>query len=95
MRRIECLKPLTVSLLTQRRGDYAPFGLNGGSDGAIGHNALQRAGSQAMEQLAGRARVDINCGDTLTIETPGGGGWSARIGREAKRDVSETESENS
>ncbi|MBI1313620.1 hydantoinase [bacterium] len=75
VRRIEFLKPLTVSLLTQRRGEYAPFGLNGGSNGAIGHNTLQRAGSNEVEQLAGRARVDINAGDILTIETPGGGGW--------------------
>ena len=43
VRRIEFLKPLTVSLLTQRRGDYAPFGLNGGCDGAIGSNTLQRS----------------------------------------------------
>jgi len=75
VRRIEFLKPLTVSLLTQRRGDYAPFGLAGGNNGAIGHNTLQRAGSHEAEHLAGRARVDINVGDVLTIETPGGGGW--------------------
>jgi 5-oxoprolinase (ATP-hydrolysing) len=75
VRRIEFLNPLTVSLLTQRRGEFTPFGLNGGSDGAIGHNILQRAGSNETEHLAGRARVDINAGDILTIETPGGGGW--------------------
>ena len=80
VRRIEFLKPLTVSLLTQRRGEYAPFGLNGGSDGAIGHNTVQRAGSDHAEHLAGRARVDINAGDVLTIETPGGGGWGKANG---------------
>ncbi len=80
VRRIEFLKPLTVSLLTQRRGEYTPFGLNGGSDGAIGHNTVERADSDHAEHLAGRARVDINAGDVLTIETPGGGGWGTAIG---------------
>ena len=75
VRRIEFLKPLTVSLLTQRRGEFAPFGLNGGGNGAIGRNTLQRASSEEIEPFAGRARVDINAGDTLTIETPGAGGW--------------------
>ncbi|MBI1313928.1 hypothetical protein GC176_21755 [bacterium] len=77
VRRIEFLKPLTVSPLTQRRGDYAPFGLQDGANGAIGNNTLQRAGSDEPEHLAGRARVDINAGDVLTIETPGGGGWGS------------------
>ncbi|MHC4877378.1 MAG: hydantoinase B/oxoprolinase family protein [Planctomycetota bacterium] len=84
VRRIEFLKPLTVSLLTQRRGGCAPFGLQGGADGAIGRNTLQRAGSDALEHLTGRERVDINAGDTLTIETPGGGGWGAGTGAETE-----------
>jgi 5-oxoprolinase (ATP-hydrolysing) len=95
VRRIEFLKPLTVSLLTQRRGNCDPFGLNGGANGAIGHNTLQRAGSNEPEHLAGRARVDINPGDILRIETPGGGGWGEETCRTTRCDTSQTVSENS
>ena len=77
VRRIEFLQPLTVSLLTQRRGEYAPFGLRGGSDGAIGCNTLHRTADDNVENLEGRARVDINAGDVLKIESPGGGGWGS------------------
>ncbi|MBV2122565.1 MAG: hydantoinase B/oxoprolinase family protein, partial [Candidatus Thiodiazotropha sp. (ex Ctena orbiculata)] len=26
-------------------------------------------------RLAGKVNLDVECGDLLTIETPGGGGW--------------------
>src|SRR5690606_5056582 len=45
VRKIEFLKPLKVSMLSERRGPYPPFGLNGGSPGAFGRNRLLRAGS--------------------------------------------------
>lgn len=75
VRRIEFLKPLTVSLLTERRGDYAPFGLEGGEAGQAGANRLRRSGSESDEQLPGKVQLDIAAGDVLTIETPGGGGF--------------------
>lgn len=75
MRRIEFLKPLTVSLLTERRGDYAPFGLDGGGAGRIGINRLRRAGEDGVETLPGKVQLDVQTGDELTIETPGGGGF--------------------
>ncbi len=40
IRRIEFLKPLEVSILSQRRGPYAPYGLQGGQPGAFGRNTL-------------------------------------------------------
>jgi 5-oxoprolinase (ATP-hydrolysing) len=76
VRRMEFLRPLRVSLLTQRRGDYAPYGLGHGSPGKIGKNTLTHADGQ-MESLPGSAQIDVAPGDQLTIETPGGGGWSA------------------
>jgi 5-oxoprolinase (ATP-hydrolysing) len=74
-RRIEFLKPLTVSLLTERRGEYAPFGLEDGEAGAIGRNTLQRAGATASEDVGGKVQIEVSVGDMLTIQTPGGGGF--------------------
>ena len=75
VRRIEFLKPLTVSLLTERRGDYAPFGLKGGEAGQIGLNRLRRAHTEEDERLPGKVQLAVDAGDVLTIETPGGGGF--------------------
>lgn len=74
VREIEFLKPVTVSLVTQRRGDYVPYGADGGESGAKGKSILIRAdGSQ--RELPGIAEVAANAGDAIRIETPGGGGW--------------------
>ncbi|MCA9077847.1 MAG: hydantoinase B/oxoprolinase family protein [Planctomycetaceae bacterium] len=74
-RRIEFLAPLKISLLTQRRGDFPPFGLAGGQNGKIGANTLRRAASEEEIDLTGCAQVEVVPGDVLTIETPGGGGY--------------------
>ncbi len=76
VRRMEFLRPLVVSLLTQRRGPYAPYGANGGQPGALGINSLQRANGETIE-LPGAAQLSVESGDVLTIQTPGGGGWGA------------------
>jgi 5-oxoprolinase (ATP-hydrolysing) len=75
VRRLEFLKPLKVSVLSERRESYAPFGLQNGKDGALGRNLLQRAGSDELEDLGGKFAIDVYPGDVLTIETPGGGGY--------------------
>jgi 5-oxoprolinase (ATP-hydrolysing) len=77
VRRIEFLRPLKVSVLSQRRGPYAPFGLAGGQSGALGRNTLRRAGSAEEIDLGGCFQIDAQPGDLLTIETPGGGGYGA------------------
>jgi 5-oxoprolinase (ATP-hydrolysing) len=77
VRKLEFLRPLKVSMLSQRRGRFAPFGLQGGSAGAIGRNALRRAGALQDVDLGGAFQIDVQPGDVLTIETPGGGGWGA------------------
>src|SRR5262249_28459710 len=76
VRELEFLKTLDVSILSQRRGPYPPYGLSGGAPGAVGRNTLTRAGGR-LEQLPGRARFTVEPGDILTIETPGGGGYGA------------------
>jgi 5-oxoprolinase (ATP-hydrolysing) len=75
VRRIEFLRPLEVSLLTERRGSYPPFGVQGGEPGALGVNSLRRAGSDNEETLPAKVQFTVQAGDVLTIETPGGGGW--------------------
>ncbi len=75
VRRIEFLKPLSLSVLSERRGEYAPFGLAGGRAGQRGRNALLRAGASECEELPGKVQLDVEPGDVLTIETPGGGGF--------------------
>jgi 5-oxoprolinase (ATP-hydrolysing) len=82
IRRIQFLRPLRLSLLTQRRGPYPPFGIAGGEPGALGCNWLERAGG-ATELLPSLAVVDVKPEDCLIIETPGGGGFGGGIGRPA------------
>jgi 5-oxoprolinase (ATP-hydrolysing) len=74
IRRIQFLRPLEVSILSQRRGEHAPYGLAGGSPGRPGRNLLVRSDG-STELLPACARFTADCEDVLTIETPGGGGW--------------------
>lgn len=81
VRKIEFLAPLRVSLLTERRGLYPPFGLNGGESGALGKNMLTATGLpvRSPENLGGKASFEVQTGEVLTIETPGGGGYGTPI----------------
>ena len=73
VREIEVLAPARMSLLSDRR-KRAPYGLQGGADGALGRAFVIRAdGSQ--EQLASKGSWDLRAGDRVRIETPGGGGF--------------------
>lgn len=74
VRKLQFLRPLEVSLLTQRRGPYAPYGLAGGQPGALGENYLHHADGNT-EKLAGRVQFQTNAGDVLEVRTPGGGGY--------------------
>ena len=74
IRTIEFLDRLRVSLLTQRRGRFKPYGLNGGGKAEGGVNLLKRIYGRE-EILNSAATFDSEPGDRLTIYTPGGGGW--------------------
>lgn len=73
IREIEFREEMDVSILSTRRCT-APFGLKGGGDGALGRNALRRADGTTTS-LAGCARAKVAAGDSIVIETPGGGGF--------------------
>ena len=75
VRQIEFLKLLSVSILSERRGSFAPPGLSGGQDGRRGRNSLQRSGEHSPEELPGKVQLDVTTGDVLTIKTPGGGAF--------------------
>ena len=74
IRELEFLRPLELSILSQRRVKQ-PYGLDGGEPGAAGRNLLIRTGPQAEVLLGGVARATVSTGDRLILETPGGGGW--------------------
>jgi 5-oxoprolinase (ATP-hydrolysing) len=76
VRRLEFLRTLEVSILSQRRGPYPPFGLQGGLPGKLGCNTLVHADG-SRERLGGRVQIKVEPGDELQIETPGGGGFGA------------------
>ena len=72
VREFEFTAPLTVSLLTQHRIEQ-PFGLNGGHPGQKGQQRLLRDGVETV--LEGCTSFEVQAGDRVIIETPGGGGW--------------------
>jgi 5-oxoprolinase (ATP-hydrolysing) len=73
VRRIEFTEPMTVSTLSSHRR-VAPYGMAGGSPGELGHNRVERADGGTVE-LAGCGSAEVQPGDALVIETPGGGGY--------------------
>jgi 5-oxoprolinase (ATP-hydrolysing) len=75
VRRLEFLAPLHVSMLSQRRGEYHPFGLSGGAPGATGRNLFQRGGEPDPQNVGGAFQLEAAPGDILEIATPGGGGF--------------------
>lgn len=76
VRAFTALVPTDFAILSDRRV-FPPYGLAGGEPGKRGRNSLARAdGSRIV--LPGKASGRLSSGDTLVIETPGGGGWGTR-----------------
>ncbi|MGH3939213.1 MAG: hydantoinase B/oxoprolinase family protein [Pseudonocardiaceae bacterium] len=73
VRRLRFREAMTVSILSSHRR-VSPYGLAGGSPGALGHNRVHRTGGSVVE-LAGCASIDLEPGDLLELKTPGGGGY--------------------
>jgi N-methylhydantoinase B/oxoprolinase/acetone carboxylase alpha subunit len=72
IREYEMLAHTSVTLLSDRRR-RPPYGLQGGRPGARGRNTLVRQGR--AQTLPGKVQLDLQPGDRLRIETPGGGGY--------------------
>ena len=71
IRELRALEACRLSLLTQRR-ELAPRGAAGGTDGLPGRNLLNG------RELPAFATIEVEAGDVLRIETPGGGGYGRR-----------------
>jgi 5-oxoprolinase (ATP-hydrolysing) len=72
-RRIRFREKMTAAILSTRR-ETAPFGLEGGGDGAKGVTTMIRANGDRVI-LRGQDETDVAAGDAIEIETPGGGGF--------------------
>ena len=72
IRDLEFLRPLTVSILSERRA-VQPFGILGGLPAARGVNLWVKRGGRVVS-LGGKATVQVEAGDRVQILTPGGGG---------------------
>ncbi|KAJ4978030.1 hypothetical protein NE237_008810 [Protea cynaroides] len=77
VREIEFRRPVTVSVLSERRV-HTPRGLKGGKDGARGINYLITKDKHQI-YLGGKNTIEVQAGEILQILTPGGGGWGSSL----------------
>jgi 5-oxoprolinase (ATP-hydrolysing) len=73
VRELTFLAPMSLSVLTQHRAE-GPYGLEGGQSGAPGRQRVFRASGETVE-LGSVDGMEVEPGDRLLLETPGGGGW--------------------
>lgn len=73
IREYELLTAASATILTERRAS-GPHGAQGGAHGQPGRNTLIHADG-SVEPLPAKARLELQAGDRLRIETPGGGGF--------------------
>ena len=67
-----------VSLQSDRRR-FPPYGLHGGDDGTTGRNWV-RDRNDEIRELPGKVSLTLHAGETVGVETPGGGGWGREGG---------------
>ncbi|MEW5772297.1 MAG: hydantoinase B/oxoprolinase family protein [Thermodesulfobacteriota bacterium] len=72
VRALTLLAEAEVTVLSERR-TRGPWGLAGGRPGAPGRNSVTRGG--VTQEMPGKFSVRLAPGDSLRIETPGGGGY--------------------
>ncbi|MFP3942148.1 MAG: hydantoinase B/oxoprolinase family protein, partial [Thermoanaerobaculia bacterium] len=73
VREIRFLEPLSLSVLTQHRRER-PYGVAGGEAGSAGRQRVERASGE-VEELGPVDGCEVEAGDRLVLQTPGGGGW--------------------
>jgi len=87
VREIEVLTDCEVTMLADRQ-KFAPWGLSGGGDGALGKISVMRK-EVAGAAMPGKLSTSLRAGERIRIETPGGGAW----GRPARAPRGKPESE--
>ena len=73
LRRIRFGEAMRAAILSNRRR-VPPFGLAGAGPGQAGRNTLERSNGEILD-LGASAEVEVQSGDCIVIETPGGGGY--------------------
>jgi N-methylhydantoinase B/oxoprolinase/acetone carboxylase alpha subunit len=74
-RDLRMMEDSVVTVISDRRR-FSPYGLHGGEKGRQGENVLIRADG-TEEVLPGKVQTRLKAGDTLSIRSPGGGGFGA------------------
>jgi 5-oxoprolinase (ATP-hydrolysing) len=72
-RQIRFLEAMQVSMLSGHRR-VPPFGLQGGEPGQLGINTWIQANGEE-KALPGCVSLELQAGEALRIDTPGGGGF--------------------
>lgn len=72
-RTITFLEDMQCSILSGHRVT-PPFGLKGGKAGRVGHNWLTKANGE-LQELAGCDFTSVAAGDSISIQSPTGGGF--------------------
>jgi N-methylhydantoinase B len=73
IREVEVLGAARMSLLADRR-KRPPYGLHGGGPGVTGADSIKQKGGK-KKSIAAKGSWELEAGDLVRIETPGGGGW--------------------
>jgi len=73
VREVRFLTRAQVTVLSERR-KFAPYGLHGGEPGQAGRNLVIRKDGRT-EEFPSKFTTWLEEGDTISIQTPGGGGW--------------------
>ena len=70
------------------RGNYPPFGVNGGKPAALNRFVYETDRGESIPPLVSKAiDIKINRGQKVRLETPGGGGFGDPTTREPERVV--------
>jgi N-methylhydantoinase B len=72
VREIQALGPLSAAILAERHR-IGPRGLSGGGDGRPGR--LVHRGISGARRVSSKASFQVRTGESIRLETPGGGGW--------------------
>lgn len=83
VREIETLVPARMSLLADRR-KRGPFGLHSGADGKPGENVIIRGNHS--HKISAKGSHELQAGDRIRVETPGGGAWGKGFKSDKKAD---------
>ncbi len=83
VRKVRFLQSVIANIISGHR-KVPPYGLNGGQPGKPGANRVIHAdGSQT--RLGGTDQINLEAGDVVVIETPGGGGYGCDSQNEVRK----------